>query len=40
MDGGASSLQISIQNPMYFLGRCPTLQTIDPAPDFLADQEL
>lgn len=40
MDGGASFLQISIQNLMYFLGKVPTLQTIDPAPDSLADQEL
>jgi hypothetical protein len=40
MDGGASFLQISTQHPMYFLGRVPTLQMIDPAPDFLADQEL
>jgi len=40
MDGGASFLQISIQNLMYFPGRVPTLQTIDPVPDFLAGQEL
>jgi len=40
MDGGASFLQISTQNLTYFLGRVPALQTIDPAPDFLADQEL
>jgi len=40
MDGGAILLQNSIQNLMYFLGRVPNVQTIDPAPDFLADQEL